>query len=242
VLWRSKEFTDKAAYSSLVPAEIGGVRQYVLMTGDSVAAVDAKDGKRLWQFPRKGPVAAIPTPIVAENYVFVTSGYSAGCNLLKVTKDGDKFNCEEVYHEDKGKLLLSNHHGGAVLVDGYVYGFSDGEHKRGPARWLCQELKTGKVVWPKDADDGKPGKDESNLGKGSLTCADGRLYCYSENEGTVVLAEVSPEGWKEKGRFTIPEPQKKGSIWPHPVVANGKLYLRDQGLIFCYDVKDPAAP
>ena len=233
LIWRSKEWTDKAAYSSIVPDEIGGVHQYVQMTGDSVAGVEANDGKLLWKSERKGPTAAIPTPIVSGDYVFATSGYGAGCNLFKVTKDGDKFKSEPVYDDKELVNHMVNHHGGVVLVGGDIYGYSD----RGG--WVCMEMKTGKLLWPK-------GKTETHLGKGSLTVADGCLYCYSEDTGTVVLAKASPEGWKEKGRFELPEKSKVhgakgGKFWTHPVVSNGKLYLRDEDLIFCYDVKGATA-
>ncbi len=121
LIWRSKDWTDRAAYSSIVAADIGGVHQYVQMTGDSVGGVDAKDGKLLWKYERKGPTAAIPTPVVSDDYVFVSSGYGAGCNLIHVTKDGDKFKATEVY-SDKDMI---NHHGGVVLVDGDIYGYSE---------------------------------------------------------------------------------------------------------------------
>ncbi len=96
-------------------------------------------------------------------------------------------------------------------------------------------MKSGKVLWSKSGGDAK-------IGKGSLTVADGHLYCYSEDKGTVVLAKASPEGWTETGRLELPEKskvhgEKGGKFWTHPVVANGKLYIRDEDLIFCYDVK-----
>jgi outer membrane protein assembly factor BamB len=228
LIWQSKEFTDNAMYSSVMISEAGGVHQYVQMTPEHVVGIDAKDGHVLWSFARKGPVAAIPTPIVSENYVFVTSGYSAGCNLLKLSKVNDKFQVDEIYHKDDAWKRLNNHHGGVVLVDGYLYGYNDGQHRAGPAAWTCQELKTGNIVWTDD-----------KLSKGSVTYADGHLYCLSEDEGTCVLVEASPKGWKETGRFTIDKSTTKhnGKVWAHPIVCNGKLYLRDQDLIYCYDVK-----
>jgi outer membrane protein assembly factor BamB len=221
VRWRSKDFTDPAGYSSLVISEAGGIRQYVQRTGKSVAGIAAKDGRLLWRFPHTANVAAIPTPIVADTHVFSTSGYGAGCVLIRLTPDSEGIKAEQVYANKE----MTNHHGGVVKVGDYVYGYSD----RGG--WMCMEFKTGKVLW----------KESRKLGKGSITCADGQLYCYSESDGTVVLIEASPEGWKENGRFKIPQqtklPRKRGKIWTHPVVANGRLYLRDQDLIFCYQVK-----
>jgi outer membrane protein assembly factor BamB len=219
VRWRSKEFTDPAGYSSLVVSQAGGTRQFVQMTGDSAAGVAAKDGSLLWRFPRRSPTAAIPTPICLENDVYVTSGYGAGCALLRIGGDGAALKAEEVYANKN----MTNHHGGVVLVEGHLYGYSDGKG------WVCQDARSGEVVWS-----------EKKLGKGSLTCAGGQLYCYTEGDGTVVLVEADPKKWQEKGRFIIPEktkqPRKGGHIWTHPVVANGRLYLRDQDLIFCYDV------
>jgi outer membrane protein assembly factor BamB len=230
LIWQSGEFKDGAMYSSLVVADAAGARQYIQMTGEHIVGVDPKDGHVLWSFARKGPTAAIPTPVVSGDYVFVTSGYSAGCNLLKLSKAGDKIQVSEVYKEDEDYKRMSNHHGGVVLLDGHVYGYSDGKHHAGPAAWICQELKTGNVVWAEN----------KALGKGSLTYADGRLYCYGEDDGACVLAEATPRGWKETGRLKIEKTKTthNGKVWPHPVVANGKLYLRDQDLIHCYDVKD----
>jgi outer membrane protein assembly factor BamB len=230
VRWRTKGLPDKASYASLVSADFGGDRQYVGMTEDHIVGV-ARDGRVLWSFARKGPVAAIPTPVVSGDLVFVTSAYDAGCVLLRVQSEGGKFRAEEVYREDQKFERMVNHHGGVVLVEGHLYGYSEGKKGRGPSQWECQELKTGNVLWG----EGKA------LGKGALTYADGRLYCYSEKEGTAALAAASPKGWEEHGRFTIPQQtklkRKAGLIWTHPVVANGRLYLRDQDLIFCYDVK-----
>jgi outer membrane protein assembly factor BamB len=221
VRWQSKDFTDDAAYSSLVVSEAGGIRQYVQRTGKSVAGVAAKDGRLLWCFPHPANVAAIPTPIVADNYVFSTSGYGAGCVLIRLTPEGDGIRAEQVYANKE----MTDHHGGVVKIGDCIYGHSD----RGG--WMCIDFKTGKVLW----------KEASKLGKGSITAADGHLFCYSESNGTIVMIEASPKGWKESGRFKIPRQttlsRKSGHIWTHPVIANGRLYLRDQDLIFCYDVK-----
>jgi outer membrane protein assembly factor BamB len=214
IKWRSKDFTDPAAYSSLIVAEAGGVRGYVQMTGKSVTEVSAKDGALLWRYPRQSNTAAIPTPIFADGHVYATSGYGCGCCLLEVGPNSEK----EVYN----KKNMENKHGGVVLVGDHVYGFSES------GGWLCQNFKTGETVWS-----------DRGIGRGSMVYADGMLYCYSES-GTVALVEASPAGYKEHGRFKLPEttrlPRKGGNIWTHPVIANGKLYLRDQDLIFCFDI------
>jgi hypothetical protein len=225
VRWRSKAFTDGAQYSSLVIGNAGGVKQYVQMTGKSVVGVAADDGRLLWRHECNNPVAAVPTPIVEGNKVYSTAGYNAGCRMVEVTADGPgKLKATESYANKD----MSNHHGGVVKVGDYLYGFSNN------GGWMCQKFDDGKVVWK-----------EKKLDKGCLTCAGDRLYLYSESDGTCVLIEPSPDGWKEHGRFKIPqqtkEPRKQGHIWTHPVVANGRLYLRDQELIFAFDVSAKAS-
>ncbi|HTU18633.1 MAG TPA: PQQ-binding-like beta-propeller repeat protein [Gemmataceae bacterium] len=224
VLWRSKQLTDPAGYSSAVPFTVGGVRQYAQLTMKGVAGVAAKDGRLLWYYPnKKYRTAVIPSPIVYENSVYAVAGYGAGAVLLNLTPSGKGIKAEQLYDEDAMRLM-NNKHEGVVRVGDYVYGWSDN------GGWTCQEWKTGKKMWQ-----------SRKLGRGAITCADGMLYCYSEDKGTCVLVPASSDGWEEKGRFTIPQHSeqrsRRGGVWTHPVVANGKLYLRDQELIFCYEVK-----
>ncbi|MEO7414747.1 MAG: PQQ-binding-like beta-propeller repeat protein [Opitutaceae bacterium] len=218
LLWQSKEFTDDAHYSSVVPANINGTAQYVQRTEQSVVGIAAKDGKLLWETSFRGQTAVIPTPVVRENEVYVTAGYGAGSKMVRI---GPGNKVTEVY-ENK---VMKNHHGGVVLVGDYLYGHAD-------PSWVCQNFKTGEAVWRSSA-----------LGKGAVTAADGMLYCVEEGRGIVVLVEASSKEWKEHGRFTLaPESKMRspsGGIWTHPVVSNGKLYLRDQEMIYCYDVKAP---
>jgi len=218
LLWQSAEFTDPAHYSSIVAADINGARQYVQITEHSVVGIAAKDGKLLWKSAFPGRTAVIPTPIVKENHIYVTASYGAGSKLVKI---GPGNEASDVY-ENK---VMKNHHGGVILVGDHLYGYSDG------TGWICQNFKTGEEVW----------SERNALGKGAIAYADGRLYCLDEGSGTVVLVEASPTGWKEHGRFKL-DPQTKirtqqGRIWTHPVISNGRLYLRDQDLIYCYDVK-----
>ncbi len=219
VLWRSKTWTDSASYSSAIPAEIGGVRQYIALTDASVAGVGT-DGRLLWRAPRPGRVAVIPTPICADGLVYVSSGYNDGCNLFKITAAGGKFTAETVY----ANKVMGNHHGGVIKVGDYLYGHSDGKG------WTCQNFKTGESVW----------LEKAKLGKGSLTCADGMLYLRTEGgkgkPSTIVLIEATPKGWTEHGRFDQPHRSDMNS-WTHPVVANGRLYIRDQAVLLSYDVK-----
>ena len=217
LIWRSKELTDSIHYSSPILVEIGGVRQIIQLTEASVAGIQASDGHLLWRAERKGKTAVIPTPIYHEGQVYVTSGYGVGCNLFKITAEDGKFSAEQVYSNKD----MINHHGGVVLVGKYLYGFSDGKG------WVCQEFATGKVVW----------RQQGKVGKGSLAYADGLLYLRAESDkGTVAIIEPSAEGYKEVSRFDPPDRSDKNS-WPHPVIAGGRLYLRDQDVLQCYDVQ-----
>ncbi len=234
-LWACEAPYD-SSYSSVVIAEVGGVRQYVQqlmkdskdiqkVPGGATVGVRASDGKLLWKVDDPGlKIAVIPTPIVAGDRVFVTSGYGAGCKLIKLSPDGNGgTKAEKVY----AKKTVSNHHGGIVLVGDYLYGHSD------VGNWECVELATGDEVW----------STTKLRGKGSISYADGMLYCFSES-GTLALIKATPEGWTESGRFDIPKvspirSKTSGKVWPHPVIADGRLYLRDYEYLYCYDVGQP---
>lgn len=216
VKWRSKDWTEGAQYSSCVPIDFNGKRQVVQLVMNSVAGVDAANGSLLWKADFPGRTAVIPTPIFSEGHVYVTAGYGVGCKMVKL--GGEK--AEEVYANN----VMVNHHGSVVLVDGHLYGHSDS------GGWVCQDFKTGTEKWK-----------SRDLGKGCVTFADGHLYCVDESTGTVVLVEANPNKWDEKGRFELQAKSEQrspdGRIWTHPVVVGGRLYLRDQEFISCYDVK-----
>jgi outer membrane protein assembly factor BamB len=223
VVWRSKEWTDLGGYASPLVADIDGVRQYIQLTRRGVAGVAAKDGKLLWSVNVAGNnTAAIPTPVYRDHIVYVTSGYNAGCAGLRITKKGDRFSVDTLYINKN----MSNHHGGVVLVGDYIYGYADGPG------WICQNFKTGESVWRHRV---------SEPAKGALISVDGRLLCLDERTGSLTVVLASPEGWKEFGRLEIPERSTVTSldkrVWTHPVVSNGKLYIRDHDLIFCFGLK-----
>ena len=216
LLWQTSEWTDPAEYSSPIEEEIGGVRQYIQFTGQSVAGVEPATGKVLWRAHRPGVTATVPTPVYHDNHVYVSSGYGVGCNLFEITKTGGAFQARQAYANKN----MVNHHGGVVRVGQFLYGYSDGKG------WVCQEFITGNLVWSHEG-----------VGKGSLTCADGHLYLRSEaGKGVIALVEATPDGYKENGRFDQPNRSSENS-WPHPVVANGELYIRDQDVMLCFDVK-----
>jgi outer membrane protein assembly factor BamB len=223
VLWRSKDLKDAATYASIVPAEIDGVRQYVQMSDRGVLGVST-DGKLLWRYVRRPAYSdvVIPTCVVQKDLIYTTVGYGAGCDLVRVTRGGEEFQATKVYANKN----MVNQHGGVVLLDERLFGYSEGKG------WVCQDLKTGKIIW----------NEKRKLGRGSLTAAEGHLYCYAEDDGTTVLVKAGAEPWQESGRFTIPEQSSlhkpNGKVWTHPVIANARLYLRDQELLFSYDIKD----
>jgi outer membrane protein assembly factor BamB len=206
---------DGAAYSSIIKAEIGRVKQYVQMTDKGVIGVDAKNGTPLWRYdaPANG-TANIPTPLASGDVVFAASGYGTGGGAVKVTKKGSNFSADEVFFTKE----MINHHGGIVLIDGHLYGACD------PDRLTCIELATGTTKWQ-----------ERRYGKCSMTAVGNQLITRDER-GKVRLVNVSPAGMEIVGEFDQPDQSDKPT-WPHPVVSDGRLYLRDQDAIFCYDLK-----
>ena len=224
LLWRSKQLDEEATYSSPIAATIDGIRQYIVMTQFGTAAVAANDGSLLWYYKRSRPYPSvvIPTPVYYDNHVYTSA--AAGCDMFNVTKGPNgTFAVTKVYTSRN----MKNELGGFVLHEGYVYGTSE---RRG---WVCQDFMTGKIAWYQRAN--------KSVGDGSVIFADGHLYLYGENTSEVALIEASSDAWMEKGRFRLPEssPLKatNGKNWTHPVIADGKLYLRDQDLLFCYKVK-----
>ncbi len=220
-IWRSKGFRDGAQYSSIIAVDLNGERQYVQLTMETLVGVSAKTGRVLWQSDWPGRTAVIPTPINHGNRVYISSGYGVGCKLVEI---GPKNRVEEIY----ANRVMKNHHGGVIRVGDYLYGYSDGPG------WVCQNFATGEMVW-----------NHKGLGKGCLTYADGMLICVDERNGDVALVEATPEGWKGRSRFRL-SPQTElrkpaGRIWTHPVVSDGRLYLRDQELVYCYDIRAESA-
>jgi outer membrane protein assembly factor BamB len=144
-----------------------------------------------------------------------------GAGLVKLKMEKDDFTADQVYFAKDKEKTLPNSIGGTVLIGDYLYGTND-------KGLLCVEFTTGKEKWQDKA-----------LGAGSICVADGNLYLHGEN-GDVLLVEATPDAYREKGRLTPPDQPKHkqgAKAWAYPVVANGRLYLRDQGALWCYDVK-----
>jgi outer membrane protein assembly factor BamB len=214
-----------SAYSSPIAIDFEGQRQYVQLTAKALIGVSASDGKLLWQYqkPANRMGINISTPLYHDGHVFAASAYGAGGGLVKLTKDaGGAIKADEVYFTNK----MQNHHGGMVVVDGALYGANGGNEG---GYLVCLDFKTGNVLWD-ERDSG-----QRRAPKGSVALADGRIY-YRTEQGPVLLIEPNPKQYTERGRFEQPD-RTEQPAWAHPAIANGKLYLRDQDALFCYDVK-----
>jgi outer membrane protein assembly factor BamB len=208
VIWKSQ--SDRAGYSSAIPVEVNGGTQVVFFTDQRAVGLDLKDGRLLWEYGRAAnDTANAATPVARGNRVFISSDYGTGGGVVEIKPDNT---AQEIWFNRD----MRNHHSSSVLIGDYLYGFS------GPIL-TAMKFDTGEIAWR-----------DRGVGKGSLVYADGRLYTFSEN-GVMGLVEATPTGYVEKGRFRI----QQGNLptWTHPVVAGGRLYIRDQDTIYAYDVR-----
>lgn len=213
---------DPAGYASAIVVQGGGRKQYVQLLSKGIVGVDAKTGQFLWRYKEaaKGP-AQYFTPVARDGYVY-GGALGVGGGLVRLKSDRSGVAAEQVYFE-RG---LPNGIGGAVLVGDYLYGTEAGQ------KLVAAEFTTGKVKWQAD-----------NVGWASVAYADGRLYLHGVN-GDLVLVEATPEAFRERGRFTPPAQPKHKQVGPYPemsfaypVIANGRLYIRDLGTLWAYDIK-----
>jgi outer membrane protein assembly factor BamB len=212
LIWKSQ--SDKAGYSSAMPLQVGDIPQAIFFTGSRALGLDVRDGRLLWEYSRvANNTANVATPIARNNRVFLSSDYGTGCALLELKPKGKEVTAQEIYFNQN----MKNHHSSCVLVGDTLYGYSS-------SILTALRFDDGQVAW----------KDRS-VGKGSLAYADGRLYCFSE-KGEVGLVEATPEEYREKGHFSIP--QESLPTWSHPVIAGGHLYLRDQDTIYSFDIRE----
>ena len=208
---------DEAAYSSALKGEFGGVGQYVQMLQGGLVGVEAGTGKFLWRYKKTVSQfkANIPTPVMKDNLIY-SAGAGTGGGLIKAPAAAGAAP-EQVYFSPKLPTAI----GGCVLVGDYLYGTGQA--------MLCAEFATGSVKW-----------EERAIGPASLCFAGDRLYLHGE-DGEVALVEPTPAGYREKGRFTPPnQPPKSNAMekaWAYPAVANGRLYIRDHQMLWCYDVR-----
>jgi outer membrane protein assembly factor BamB len=212
LVWKSQ--SDEAGYSSPIVFDLGGKRQIATLTGEAAIGLNAANGELLWRYDKvSNRTANIATPIFHDGHVFVSTDYGTGCALLKLTPQGGGVKADEVYFSRE----MKNHYSSSVLVGEHLYGFNS-------QILTAMRLRDGEVAW----------RDRS-VGKGSVTYAEGHLYCFSER-GVMGLVEATPEGYREKSRFSIPPGEF--NTWTPPVIANGHLYLREQDNLYCYDIKD----
>lgn len=213
-IWKSAvPGNPRPGYASPIVAVIGGVRQYVVFTGRGIVGIRAADGRSMWSSNASANgIANCATPLLHKNFVFSASNYGKGGALLRLSSRGKTTTARQVYRTRN----MKNHHGGMVIVDGHLYGSNGGI-------LTCLDVVTGKVKW------------RQRTGKGSVTYADGHIYFRSER-GPMILLEADPGEYNEKGRFRQPNRSNKPS-WSHPVVADGKLFLRDMDVLLCYDLK-----
>lgn len=236
VLWRSKGLINEAPFSSIVVAEFYGKRQYI-QTGYSnepgkirgeLSGVEAKTGNLLWTktiFTNTNDGIGT-SAIVNGNQVYITAGFGGGCHLFEINK---KQEAVEQYKKPIWKKV-KNTHGGVVLIDGHIYGHSERD------MWICQELKSGDIAWA----DGIT----LTCASGAITAAEGKLYLYSD-KGEVGLVDADPKAFNLVSDFELPVKStvpavritsRSAKIWAHPVIANGRLYLRDQEYVFAFDI------
>ena len=223
-IWTASGFEvgkDKAEYATVVPVELNGTRQYLRLFSDKLVALDSESGDLLWsaEWPGVDTPAVIPTPIADGNEVLIASGYGVGSKLVEVDAENEP---ETVWREKTLKVK----HGGMIKYGDHVYGSSEGEGL------VCLDWHTGDLVWNE--------KGRFFGSTDSITIADGMIYCLNDRSGTLSLVEASPDGFELEGQFTM-EPQSeqrnpKGGVWTYPLVVDGRLYLRDQEIIICYDV------
>lgn len=222
VIWKAAlPEGDEASYASPILVEAAGVRQYVVLLSKGLVGLEAQSGRFLWRYSQAVSRfrANIPTPLAADGRIYVgVAGTGGGAVQLKAVGGGVA--AEQLYFESKLPTAI----GGAVKVGNYLYGTT------GQAL-LCVDFATGQIKWEERALGGGPA---------ALCCVDGRLYLHGEN-GEVGLVQPTPEGYRETGRFSPPDQPKRSQgmekAWTYPVVAGGRLYLRDHHMLWCYLVQ-----
>jgi outer membrane protein assembly factor BamB len=214
-VWTAKSTGELANYATPVLAEYQGLRLILTMSQKSLIGVNADDGELLFKYPHQTRFDINATsPTFHDGRIFVTSGYGAGAEMLQLTVNGKKASVESLWKSKD----LDDHHGGVVLLDGYLYGCSHG------GKWICLAWKDGAKQYA-----------ERGVGKGSLTCADGMLYTWSE-KGKVGLVPATPEKHELLSEFKVAE-GGEGPCWAHPVVCGGRLYLRHGNVLHAYNIR-----
>jgi len=215
VVWKTPSTGELAGYASPTLCEHGGLRILSTMTAKACIGVNADTGQLLWHVRHITPWDEnIFMPILRDGCVFYSTGHKVGSRKLQLHVDGGKVVAEKLWES----LELDNHHGGTILLDGYLYGSG---HRRG---WICLDWETGKTMY-----------NEPGVGKGSLTYADGMFYTLGERF-RMGLVRATPEGHEMVSEFRLPS-GGEGPSWAHPVVCGGRLYIRHDDFLYAYDVR-----
>lgn len=222
VIWKSVSLNDKPGYVSPILINYAGKKMIVNASLGHIFGVDASNGEILWKVSHtkaddNDELIKCTTPLYKDGMVYVTGGYDTGGMMVKISADGKSAN---VVWTDK---VLDNHHGGVVLVNGYIYGSNWLNNNNG--NWCCIEWNTGKKMW-----------EQSWNTKGSIISAEGMLYIFEERKGNVGLVKVNPEKFDLVSSFQVTQ-GSSGPFWAHPVIHNGVLYLRHSNALMAYNIK-----
>lgn len=221
LIWQASGLSDEANYCSPILIERGGKKIIATMVSEHFIGIDSKDGNVLWKDSfddyQDDPKDINPvSPLYYNGSIYTTSGYDDGGALYDLSEDGLSITRRWI---DK---TLDVHHGGVVLVNGYLYGSNWISNSKG--NWVCLEWTTGKVMY-----------DEEWMNKGSIIYADGMLYCYTEKKGEVGLVKANPKKFDLISHFKLP--LGSGQRWAHPAISDGRLYIRRGEALMVYDIK-----
>jgi outer membrane protein assembly factor BamB len=221
VVWTTPANGDASAFCSPIAFEWAGKTVIVNMTAGHIMGIDETTGDVLFSYPVSNYITGEirgthpNTPIVQDGKIFVSSGYDMGSTQIKLSANGDSV--EKVWEN----LQFDNHHGGIVLIGGKLYGANWQSNTSG--KWTCVDWQTGKMMY------------EQEWGsKGSLTFAEGMLYCYEEKDGNLALVKATPDGFNLISSFQITLGEKEH--WAHPVICGKRLYIRHGDVLMAFDI------
>ena len=222
-IWTCTGLGDKPAYAAPILVAHGGLRQVVTIMANFAVGVSADTGRLLWKYPHKVPYDAnCVTPVYVSGKLLLSGTWGRGATLLKLNVRGKSCTVKELWRTK----ALDNEHGGIIVVDGYIYGHADGNHKN--RRMTCLDLKTGKTMWSTPRLAGKR--------TSTLSFADGMFYVMTDL-GQIALVRPNPKRLEVVSSFNLPK-GGKGAAWAHLVICNGRLYIRHGEFLYVYDVRE----
>jgi outer membrane protein assembly factor BamB len=226
LIWKSASLNDKPGYVSPILINYAGKKMIVNVSLGHIFGVNAANGEILWKVShgkssdpnlQRFDLIKCTTPLYSNGMVYVTGGYDTGGVMIKIADDGKG---ASVAWTDSN---LDDHHGGVVLVNGYIYGSN--WINNGNGNWCCIDWNTGEKKW-----------EEHWNNKGSIISAEGMLYIYDEKNGNVGLLRATPEKFDLISSFKVTQ-GNSGPFWAHPVIHNGILYIRHSNALMAYDIK-----